>query len=86
MSIEYAIKTRMNKFDVYDEKYKLVHFYATEENKQLQRSTITLIIGDGYIQIGGSMVLPTNGWREHAAAVKRAEEFLTVSGLSDSRP
>jgi hypothetical protein len=88
-SLAHAIRT-LNNLDAYSERSgsRYVHFYANVENQKAKRDTITLTIEDGFIQVAVSMCLPLNinGWREHAAAYRRAEEFLRLSEMSDSRP
>ena len=89
--LAYTIRN-LNLLDLYVETegtrhvYRRVYFYANMENQKRQNYTISLIIEDGFIQAGGSMCLPTNGQGEHAAAYRRAEEFLRLSGMRDSRP
>ncbi len=85
--LAYAIRI-LNTLDVYEERHgtRYVHFYSNMENQKRRCSTVSLLIEDGYVQVGGSMCLPTNGWGEHAAAYRRAEEFLRLSELPDSRP
>lgn len=85
-NLAHAIRI-LNLLDVYDHTLHLVHFYATEEDRRVQRSTITLRVqeNEGYLQVAGSMALPTNDWGNHVAAYRRAEEFLRLSGLRDSR-
>jgi hypothetical protein len=84
--LQYAIKT-LNTLDVYDAESSCVHFYADEDHKRKGGLASSLSIQihehEKSIQVRGSACLPSQYWRNHAAAVRRAEEFLMLSCFKD---
>ncbi len=85
--LAYAIRV-MNLLDTTEESFgdQLIHFHSSEENRDRKSPTVTLQVCGRYIKASSSRCLPTTGWQEHAAAYRRAEEFIRLSGLLDYRP
>lgn len=62
---------------------KYINFHATEEDRDAKRITIVLQVESYVISVASSRHLPVYGWADHAAAIRRAEQFITLSGLKD---
>ena len=84
--LAYAIRI-MNLLDTVEESFgdQLIHFHANEESRDRRSPTVTLQVCGRYIMAVSSCCLPTLGWQEHAAAYRRAEEFIRLAEMSDRR-
>lgn len=86
--LDSTLKHRMNSFDTYERQgdTTFVYFYADETNRNdgpmLATVTLRVVAADRYyccqlytVKVDMSRALPTRGWRKHAKAIRRAEEF-----------
>jgi hypothetical protein len=86
-NLAYALRI-LNLLDVYDRNLNQVSFFSNDKERDsggLPTIVLTINEDGGFVQVASSTCMPTNGWGEHVAAYRRAEEFLRLSCLRDTR-